>query len=258
MIATREQFKQYILSRLGEPVSKVNVTEQQIQYCIDDALQMWTQFHSEGSIRTFLKQIVTPSMLKVTSTKGLKSLTAGMLITGMTSGATASVCVSQRRDQRGKSGNGVICCQDILERDFLPGEVIDVGGKRYTLTTDKDYQTKGIIDERKFKVPDYVLGITRIIPANSATSSQNLFDVQYQLRLSDLYDLSSTSLIYYEQAMEHLDLLNFELSANPSFEFNQYDGYCYPICKWKIDFNVGDYIIMECYRALDPKTAWKM
>ena len=113
MIANREQFKQYILSRLGEPVSKVNVTEQQLQYCIDDALQMWSQFHSEGSIRTFLKQIVTPSILKVTSTRGLQSITAGSLITGLTSGATAHVCKSYPHDDRKQSCGGLTYCQDI-------------------------------------------------------------------------------------------------------------------------------------------------
>ena len=112
---------------------------------------------------------------------------------------------------------------------------------------------KGIIDERRIKMPPWIIGVTRIIPVNQASSSQNLFDVQYQMRLSDIYDLTSTRLIYYEQAMEHLQLLNYELSANPWFEYNRHDGYVYPIMRWNYDASVGDYLILEVYCALDPK-----
>ena len=102
-------------------------------------------------------------------------------------------------------------------------------------------------------MPPWIIGVTRIIPVNQASSSQNLFDVQYQMRLSDIYDLTSTRLIYYEQAMEHLQLLNYELSANPWFEYNRHDGYVYPIMRWNYDASVGDYPILAVYRALDPK-----
>ena len=34
-----------------------------------------------------------------------------------------------------------------------------------------------------------------------------MFDVRYQLRLNDLFDLSSTSVIQYQMAMDNLDLL---------------------------------------------------
>ena len=34
-----------------------------------------------------------------------------------------------------------------------------------------------------------------------------MFDVRYQLRLNDLYDFSSTSIVHYEMTMRHLDFL---------------------------------------------------
>ena len=36
----------------------------------------------------------------------------------------------------------------------------------------------------------------------------NLFDVRYQLRLNDLYDFSSTSIINYDIVLRHLDFLD--------------------------------------------------
>ena len=43
-------------------------------------------------------------------------------------------------------------------------------------------------------VPEAVLAVTRIFPL-SKRGNQNLFDIRYQLRLNDLYDFSSTSII---------------------------------------------------------------
>ena len=34
-----------------------------------------------------------------------------------------------------------------------------------------------------------------------------MFDIRYQLRLNDLYDFSSESIIHYEMTMQHLDFL---------------------------------------------------
>ena len=257
MINDREQFKRYVLTALGSPVIKVNVTDEQLEDRVDEAVDMWHQYHNEGSMRMFLKQIITPSVLKVKQGE-IPTLLHGSEIIGLTSHARAKVV-----GKFGKmvSGNGQILCYDCTD-SFMTNERIAVrhNGKDliYTLVDTPDFFIKGIYDEKKFKVPSYVLGITKILPANTATSSQDLFDVQYQLRLSDIYDLTSTSLIYYEQAMQHLDLLSFELNANPYFEFNRHEGYVYPICKWGVDFHVGDNMILEAYRALDPRTASMM
>lgn len=106
-------------------------------------------------------------------------------------------------------------------------------------------------------VPDYVYGVKRVIPFRQGSSSQNLFDVQYQLRLNDLYELTNTSMVYYSMVMQHMTLLDQMLNGYPQFEFNRLGGKLYlEVNKSKLI--VGDYIIVECYRALDPVTNTKM
>ena len=39
----REEFKQYILTRLGAPVLEVNVADEQMDVCIDDAFQYFNE-----------------------------------------------------------------------------------------------------------------------------------------------------------------------------------------------------------------------
>jgi hypothetical protein len=47
-IASREQFKEYILRRLGSPVIDINVDDEQIEDRIDDALLKYRDYHFDG------------------------------------------------------------------------------------------------------------------------------------------------------------------------------------------------------------------
>ena len=35
-----------------------------------------------------------------------------------------------------------------------------------------------------------------------------MFDLRYQLRLNDLYDLSATNILYYEMVQQHITLMD--------------------------------------------------
>lgn len=113
------------------------------------------------------------------------------------------------------------------------------------------------IDTQSVTIPDYVYGVKRIIPFRQGSSSQNLFDVQYQLRLNDLYELTNTSMIYYSMVMQHMALLDQMLNGYPQFEFNRLSSKVYfEVNKTKLILD--DWMIIECYRALDPAVATKM
>ncbi|AGS81087.1 neck protein [Caulobacter phage Cr30] len=56
---SRETFKQYCLRRLGFPVIKINVSEDQVDDRITDALQYYADHHYDGSIKQYYKYQVT-------------------------------------------------------------------------------------------------------------------------------------------------------------------------------------------------------
>jgi hypothetical protein len=56
---TREEFKIYCLRRLGEPVIRINVADDQVEDRIDDALQIYEQRHYEASERRFISYRIT-------------------------------------------------------------------------------------------------------------------------------------------------------------------------------------------------------
>jgi hypothetical protein len=64
----------------------------------------------------------------------------------------------------------------------------------------------------------------------------------------------STNLIYYYQVKQELELINQVLVGTKPVRFNRHMNRLYIDMDWTGDVNVGDYIIVECYRILDPDT----
>ena len=99
--------------------------------------------------------------------------------------------------------------------------------------------------------PESVLSVINIFPFSNK-GNLNLFDVRYQLRLNDLYDFSSTSVINYDVVLRHLDFLDHILVGEKPMRFNQHDNRLYIDMDWKNDLQVDEFLVIECFRKLDP------
>jgi len=225
---TRATLKDYCLRALGKPVIDVNVDEDQVEDRIDEALQYFAQYHTDGVERMYLKYKITADdvvRLKKNISynvdeKGTVAfnieLEDGTLTTGDTSG-----------DLSKEDGGAILTEDSTLVR-----------------TTYEENQNYLI-------VPDHVLSVINIFPL-SDRANLNMFDVRYQLRLNDLYDFSSTSIVHYEMTMKHLDFLDHILVGEKPIRFNQLSNRLYIDQDWTNDVNADEYIIIECYRKLDP------
>ena len=243
-VNSRATLTEYCLRALGEPVVEINVDDSQLEERIDEALDYWNQYHFDGAEKLYLKQKITASTLFLTTSVSA-SFEIGDIITGATSGATASVC-----DERNRTAVATQIIVKDVTGTFVAGETISNGTTSAVLAS-TPFEL-GTFDKRYIPLPDSIYGVTRVIPFNAASSSKNLFDLQYQLRLNDLYDLTSTSLIYYKTVMAHISLLNLELNGYPQYRFNRMQGNLYLDVSWTTAFTIGDFIMIECYRALDP------
>ena len=72
-------------------------------------------------------------------------------------------------------------------------------------------------------MPQSVVSVLNIFPFSDKTTN-NMFDIRYQLRLNDLYDFSSTSIIHYDMTMKHLDMLEHMLVGEKPVRFNQHQN----------------------------------
>ena len=115
-------------------------------------------------------------------------------------------------------------------------------------TTATWYQQRNYIP-----VPSSVMSVIQVFPLTDK-QALNMFDVRYQLRLNDLYDFSSTSVIHYEMTMQHLDFIDHILVGETPIRHNQHQNRLYLDADFQTDFVADDWLIIECYRKLDPAT----
>lgn len=267
--SSRSTFKDYCLRNLGAPVIEINVDDDQLEDRIDEALDIFRLYHYDGIEKVYLKHQITASTLKLTSSNGL-SFAGNSKIVGQTSGVSAHVYASENGVAPYNTDQNVLYVARLIpvvtgrpvgpSIMFTPGETItgtNAAGQTITGTISNatDWFTPGDIENRYIPIADSVYGVLRVMPLFQGTSSsKSIFDLQYQLRLNDLYDLSSTSLIYYTTVMQHLSTLDLLLNGKPIYRFNRLENRLQIDIDWvngqKID--VGNYVIVEAYRGLDP------
>jgi len=110
------------------------------------------------------------------------------------------------------------------------------------------------INRRWIYAPDAVTFVTGVFPFDASNASVNMFDLRYQLRLHDLYDFTSVSYVSYEITMQHIRTLNLLFSGTPQFRFNRKQNKVFLDINWDSDLQPGQYVIIECYRTLNPST----
>ena len=191
---SKTTFKDYCLRSLGFGAIDINVTDDQVDDRIDEAIQYFSHYHFDNYQKMYLKYKITAD--DITRAKSNATTTA-------TDEADSSVTASFEE------------------------------GKNY------------------IPMPSTVLTVSNIFAFDNAATN-NMFDIKYQMRLNDLYDFSSTSMIHYEMTMQHLDYLSHLLVGEVPIRFSEHQRRLYLDMDWDGDVSENDYLIIECYRKIDP------
>lgn len=130
--------------------------------------------------------------------------------------------------------------QDILDRGFIDFDIDTLSGIN----------------------ADNILSVVRVLPINDSSSSVNFFDIKYQMRLNDLWDLQTASggLAYYEQMQQYLSTIDMKFTGHPQIQYQRANHKLHifgDIAGSKGDLQVGDKIMMELYIATDVNTDGK-
>ena len=72
---SRTEFKKYILRKLGDPVIQINVSDEQVDDRVDEAISFWRDYHYNGSQLVYLKHELTADDV----TNGYITLPTGLL-----------------------------------------------------------------------------------------------------------------------------------------------------------------------------------
>ena len=195
--STKATLKTYCLRALGFGVIDINVSDDQVDDRLDEALQYFAQYHYDGIEKMYLKHLITTA--DVARARGNTS-------------STATDVVDTSVTSTWLEGN-----------NWIP-------------------------------VPTPVVSVIKVFPFTDTGGGSSMFDIRYQLRLNDLFDFSSTSVIQYEMTMQNLDFLDHILVGEKPMRFNQHDNRLYIDMDWKNDLEEDEYLVIECYRRLDPNT----
>ena len=146
--STKATLKSYCLRALGFGVIDINVSDDQTDDRLDEALQYFAQYHYDGIEKMYLKHLITSD--DVTRARSDASTTA-------TDTADSSITATWKEG-----------------KNFIP-------------------------------IPNSVVSVVQVFPFTNTGAGSNMFDIRYQLRLNDLFDFSSTSVIQYEMTMQNID-----------------------------------------------------
>jgi len=192
---SKSTFASYCKRALGFGVIDINVSDDQVDDRVDEALQYFAQYHYDGVEKMYLKYKITEA-----------DITRARANTTTTGTDTVDTSITSSFEE----GN-----------NFIP-------------------------------MPSSVVSVVQIFDFTNAVE-QNMFDIRYQLRLNDLYDFSSTSIIHYQMTMQQLDLLSHVLVGEVPIRFNQHQNRLYLDMDWE-QMTADEYLIIECYRKIDPAT----
>ena len=103
------------------------------------------------------------------------------------------------------------------------------------------------------QIPDAVIGIEKVFKFDTNSISGGMFSIKYQLFLNDLYRFNSVDLLQYSMTKRYLEDIDFLLTTDKQIRFNRRQNRLYLDIDWKQE-KAGKFIIIECYRILDPDT----
>lgn len=113
-------------------------------------------------------------------------------------------------------------------------------------------------ENKYLQLSDSVIGAIRIFPIGGTNQSMSFFDLRYQLRLNDLWDLSSTSYVNYALTMQHLRTLDMIFTGETPIRFNKINNKLYIDHDWINDVEVGEWIVVEGMVITDPTAYTKV
>ena len=199
---SRSELIDYCKRQLGAPVLEINVADEQVNDCVDDAIQLFHERHYDGVMRMYLRYKLT-----------------------------------QEDIDRGKAPNNTSA-----------GIVTTTGTSTVGLSTTFDFTE----NSNYVQLPTSIVGVNKIFRYDgSQTMSGNMFSVKYQLFLNDLYAFNSFELLTYSMVKSKMEDIDFLLSPLKNIRFNVRQQRLYIDTDWQ-EMTVNDYLIIDCYRILDP------
>ena len=145
--------------------------------------------------------------------------------------------------------------QDDIDRGKGPGQSGVFGITTTTATSTIDGASMQFDWEENsnyLQVPPSVIGVEKVFHFDGSQSmSSGMFSIKYQLFLNDIYFWGAMEMLTYNMTRTYLADLEFALTTQKQFRFNQRMDRLYLDISWG-ELTPGDYLVIDCFRTLDP------
>ena len=113
--------------------------------------------------------------------------------------------------------------------------------------------TQTDIDNQYIDIPNDTIGVINIFDIGDATSTNNLFNIRYQIALNDLYDLSRYDLVPFYMNFMNIRMIEEILVGKQPIRYNRHVNKLHIDMDWE-KLNVGDFIVAHVYNKVDGDT----
>jgi len=101
-------------------------------------------------------------------------------------------------------------------------------------------------------IPANIIGVVNVFPVGTGLNSNDLFNLRYQITLNEIYDWAHSQFANYTMSMERIALMEEIFVGKQPIRFNRHTDKLFIDMDWSERTVVGEYLIIECYRQLDP------
>lgn len=113
--------------------------------------------------------------------------------------------------------------------------------------------TQTDINNKWIPVPEETIGVIEIFDLVSTLMGVGMWNVQYQFVLANMPNWGQIDLTNYWMTMSHLQFLQQVLVGKQPLRYNRYVNQVFIDMDWS-RMNVGDFLVVKIYEAIDPNT----
>ena len=259
---SKQELADWILRRLGAPVINIEVTDVQLEDCIDEAVQFFQEYHYDGTERAYRTIKITEDVLlgnnRPHQNVNAPTYDVANVLDYRKGDRVMTVNPSNNRVEKvwvrfdSDSDAGVL--SKTFDQLWIPEqEALASPFVNY------DYTKQGQVG---IPIPENIIGITKVFRVDNF-SGMGMWNYEYQYFLNhfDFFygngGASSMPMTNYYTTKTYMEMIDQMMNIQPAIRYNKHRNRLYIDTSWtRIDNSKGNgdyYLIMECYEANDPE-----
>lgn len=141
--------------------------------------------------------------------------------------------------------------QDRIDDSLLYYHDYHFDGSEHVLL--KHQITQENVDTGYIQMAQDIIGVVGILPLSTSSASSGLFNLEYQIRLNDMYYAQATPMLNYYMVKTQIANLQEMFVGTQPIRYNRHVNKLHIDMNWNTKVSVGNYIVVDAYKLTDPE-----